>query len=70
MRAPHFRGSSSATRSQRSRLRKPPLGESPRREFHGGLHEADAFEDLPWRWQAALLPARQNRHRLRLVGDD
>jgi hypothetical protein len=36
----------------------PPLselGELQRRELHEALLEADAFEDLPGKWQAAIL---------------
>ena len=36
----------------------PPLcdmDEAPRRELHEGLLEADSFEDLPGKWQAAIL---------------
>jgi hypothetical protein len=32
-----------------------------RREFHEALLDADAFEDLPGKWQAAVLTAEQNR---------
>jgi hypothetical protein len=42
----------------------PPLSEmdaEQRREFHEALLEADAFEDLPGKWQAANLEAEQNR---------
>ena len=38
----------------------PPLSElteAQRREFHEALLEADAFEDLPGKWQAAILKA-------------
>jgi hypothetical protein len=48
----------------------PPLSEmdeGQRREFHEALLEADSFEDLPWKWQAAILEAEQNRPKLRLV---
>ena len=41
----------------------PPLcemGEQQRREFHEALLEANSFEDLPGKWQAALLKAEQN----------
>jgi hypothetical protein len=31
-----------------------------RREFHEALLEADSFEDLPGKWQAAILNAEQN----------
>jgi hypothetical protein len=42
----------------------PPLvemDELQRREFHGALLEADDFEDLPGKWQAAILKAEQSR---------
>ena len=48
----------------------PPLSEmddQQRREFHEALLEAASFEDLPGRWQAAILEAEQNRPELRLV---
>jgi hypothetical protein len=32
--------------------------EPPRREFHEALLEAGSFEDLPGKWQAAILSAR------------
>jgi hypothetical protein len=38
----------------------PPLSELSdlqRREFHEALLEAASFEDLPGRWQAAILKA-------------
>jgi hypothetical protein len=38
----------------------PPLsemGDLQRREFHEALLEADSFEDLPGKWQAAILTA-------------
>ena len=41
----------------------PPLselGDPQRREFHEALLDANAFEDLPGRWQAAVLAAEQN----------
>ena len=41
----------------------PPLSEmdsAQRREFHDALLEADTFEDLPGKWQAAILKAEQN----------
>ncbi len=40
----------------------PPLaemGEQQRREFHEVLLEADTFEDLPGKWQAAVLNAER-----------
>jgi hypothetical protein len=48
----------------------PPLaemGDLQRREFHEALLDADSFEDLPGRWQAASLEAEQNRPKLRFV---
>jgi hypothetical protein len=50
----------------------PPLselGDLQRREFHA-LLEADTFEDLPGKWQAAILEAQQNRPNLRLISGD
>ena len=43
------------------------LGDLQRREFHEALLEAGSFEDLPGRWQAAILKAEQNRPELRIV---
>jgi hypothetical protein len=43
------------------------MGELQRREFHEALLEAAAFEDLPGKWQAAILKAEANRPKLRLV---
>ena len=51
----------------------PPLcemGADQRREFHEALLEADAFEDLPGKWQAAILQAEQNRPNLRVITID
>ena len=47
----------------------PPLrvGDLQRREFHEVLLEAGTFEDLPGKWQAAILEAEQNRPELRVV---
>jgi hypothetical protein len=49
----------------------PPLSELcdlQRREFHEALLEADSFEDLPGKWQAAILKSEENRPNLRIVG--
>ena len=49
----------------------PPLSETSdlqRREFHEALLDADTFEDLPGKRQAAILKAEQNRPNLRIVG--
>jgi hypothetical protein len=48
----------------------PPLcelGDLKRREFHDALLDADRFEELPGKWQAAVLEAEQNRPNLRVV---
>ena len=41
----------------------PPLREmsdQQRREFHEALLDGDTFEDLPGKWQPAILKAEQN----------
>jgi len=51
----------------------PPLSQlsdHQRREFHEALLDADSFEDLPGKWQAAVLAAEQNRPNLRVVSSD
>jgi hypothetical protein len=51
----------------------PPLselGDLQRREFHEALLDAATFEDLPGKWQAAILRAEQNRPKLHLVASD
>jgi hypothetical protein len=48
----------------------PPLVEMDdrqRREFHEALLDADSFEDLPGKWQAAILKAEAARPKLRVV---
>jgi hypothetical protein len=48
----------------------PPLCEMDdlqRREFHGALLDANTFEDLPGKWQAAILEAEAERPKLRAV---
>jgi hypothetical protein len=44
------------------------MGDFQWREFHEALLDANAFEDLPGRWQAAVVSSEQNRLKLRLVG--
>jgi hypothetical protein len=42
----------------------PPLcelGDLKRREFHAALLDTEGFEDLPGKWQAAILEAEQDR---------
>ena len=46
------------------------MSDLQRREFHDALLEADRFEDLPGKWQAAILKAEQNRPKLRVVSGD
>jgi hypothetical protein len=41
-----------------------------RREFHEALLDADSFEDLPGKWQAAILKAEENRPNLRIVASN
>jgi hypothetical protein len=51
----------------------PPLramSDLQRREFQEALLDADNLEDLPAKWQAAILNAEQNRPALRIVGID
>ena len=45
------------------------LSERQRRELHEALLEADSFEDLSGKWQAAILKAEQKRPKLRVVSD-
>ncbi len=54
-------------------VRYPPLVETDdrqRREVHEALLDAECFEDLPGKWQAAILEAERNRPKLRLVTCD
>jgi hypothetical protein len=46
------------------------MSDIQRREFHEALLDADTFEDLPGKWQAAILIAEENRPDLRVVGSD
>jgi hypothetical protein len=46
------------------------LDAAQRREFHEALLDAGSFEDLPGKWQAAVVAAAQNRPRLRVVTRD
>ena len=49
----------------------PPLselGDLQRREFHEALLDADSFEDLSAKWQAAILKAAQNPPKTRAGG--
>jgi hypothetical protein len=40
-----------------------------RRDFHEALLDADSYEDLPGKWQAAILDAERNRPKLWLISD-
>jgi hypothetical protein len=40
---------------------------TPRREFHEALLDADDFEDLPGKRQAAILKAERNLREMRAV---
>jgi hypothetical protein len=46
------------------------LDDLQRREFHEALLEAGSFEDLPGKWQAAIVSAEQNQPTLRVVRRD
>jgi hypothetical protein len=51
----------------------PPLSDLDdlqRREFHEALLEADSFEDLPGKWQPAIVTAEGNLPSLRVVSGD
>jgi hypothetical protein len=43
------------------------MSDLQRREFHEALLDADSFEDLPGKWQAAILKAEENRPDLRIA---
>jgi hypothetical protein len=64
--------SAALSRSVRKVVGYPPLCEMSdlqRREFES-LLDADAFDDLPGKWQAAILKSEANRPNLRIVGSD
>jgi hypothetical protein len=44
------------------------MSDLQRREFHEALLDADTFEDLAGKWQAAILKAERNRPDLRIAG--
>jgi hypothetical protein len=46
------------------------MDEAQPREFHEALLDARTFEELPGKWQAAIVAAEQNRPKLRLVERD
>jgi len=43
------------------------MGAQQRREFHEALLEAATLEDLPGKWQAAILKAERSRPKLRVI---
>ncbi len=61
----------SADLAARQESRRVPavseMSAEQRREFHEALLEADSFEDLPGKWQAAVLKAEGNRPKLGVV---
>jgi hypothetical protein len=59
--------SAAVSRRVKKAVGYPPLSEidqSQRREFHEALLVAEDFEDLPGKWQAAILKAEQNLREL------
>jgi hypothetical protein len=46
------------------------MSDGQRREFHEALLEVGSFEDLPGKWQAAIVTAEQNRPKLRIISSD
>jgi hypothetical protein len=46
------------------------MSDAHRREFHEALLDAQCFEDLPGKWQAAIVKAEQARPKLRLVRNE
>jgi hypothetical protein len=51
----------------------PPLSEmsaEQRRDFYEALLDADNIEDLPGKWQAAILEAERNRPKLRVISGE
>ena len=62
--------SAALSRRVRKVVGYPPLSEMSDlqgREFHEALLDADSFDDLPGKWQAAILKAEQSRPHLRIV---
>ena len=46
------------------------MSELQRLGLHEALVDADPFEDLPGKWQAATLEAERNRPKLRVIPSD
>jgi hypothetical protein len=58
------------SRRARKAVAYPPLcdiGSELRREFQEALIEAASFEDLPGKWQAALLESEANAPDLKVI---
>jgi hypothetical protein len=45
------------------------MSDVQRREFHEALLDAHTFDNLPGKWQAAIMKAEENRPKLRIVSD-
>jgi hypothetical protein len=70
--SPRFRQTAELSRRVEKVVGYPPLsemGDLQRREFHEAL-DASSLEDLPGKWQAAILEAERNGPSLRLIGND
>jgi hypothetical protein len=59
-----------APETLRTPIRVSEMDEAQPREFHEALLDARTFEELPGKWQAAIVAAEQNRPKLRLVERD
>jgi hypothetical protein len=46
------------------------MGDLQRRECHEALLDAESFEDLPGKWQAAIVEAEAARPGVRVVAGD
>jgi hypothetical protein len=66
-------GSAELSRRVRKVVAYPPLwdmSDHQRHEFQEALLDVDSFENLPGKWQTAILKAEANRPKLRVVADD
>jgi hypothetical protein len=61
------RGAKPPRREDRRLSTASELDDLQRRELDEALLEAASFEELPGKWQAAILKAEQNRPKLRLI---
>jgi hypothetical protein len=46
------------------------MSDLQRREFPEALLDAKSFDDLPGKWQAAIVEAEQNRPKLRIIATE